>query len=105
MEIVDLATQPEHIREQAAALLVEHFDEPRDCPSLAMARAEVEHVIYNGFARAALDGEALLGWVGGLVRREDRRWGVGRALIAAFESEAASRRVLTITSAATMTRA
>src|SRR5262249_51455435 len=55
--------------------------------------------------RAALDGELLLGWVGGLpeydgrvwelhpivVRREWRMRGVGRKLVEAFEDEAAAR--------------
>jgi aminoglycoside 6'-N-acetyltransferase I len=111
MKIVDLANEPEHIREQAATLLVEHFDEPRGWSSLPAAREEVARVIADGFARAMLDGEALLGWVGGLpeydgrvwelhpmvVRREHRRRGIGRALVAAFESEAAGRGGLTAT--------
>jgi aminoglycoside 6'-N-acetyltransferase I len=111
MEIVDLASQPERIREQAATLLVEHFDEPSGWPSLVMARKEVGQVIRDGFARAMLDGEALLGWIGGLpeyngrvwelhplvVRRDHRRRGIGRTLVAAFESEAAGRGALTIT--------
>jgi aminoglycoside 6'-N-acetyltransferase I len=111
MEIVDLASQPEQIREQAATLLVEHFDEPSGWPSLAMAREEVAQVIRDGFARAMLDDGILLGWIGGLpeyngrvwelhplvVRREHRRRGIGRALVAAFEAEAASRGALTIT--------
>jgi aminoglycoside 6'-N-acetyltransferase I len=111
MEIVDLASQPERIREQAATLLVEHFDEPSGWPSLVMARKEVGQVIRDGFARAMLDGEALLGWIGGLpeyngrvwelhplvVRRNHRRRGIGRTLVAAFESEAAGRGALTIT--------
>ena len=111
MEIVDLASQPEPIHEQAARLLVEHFDEPSGWPSLASGRAEVGQVVRDGFARAMLDGEALLGWVGGLpeyggrvwephpmvVRREHRRRGIGRALVAAFETEAARRGALTLT--------
>lgn len=111
MKIVDLASQPERIREQAATLLVEHFDEPRGWPDLAMAREEVVRVVGDGFARAMVDGEALLGWIGGLpeyhgrvwefhpivVRQEYRRRGIGRALVAAFESEAASRGGLTVT--------
>ena len=58
-----------------------------------------------------LEGERLLGWIGGLpeyngrvwelhplvVRRESRRLGIGRALVAAFESEASSRGALTAT--------
>ena len=111
MKLVDLAGQPERIRDQAAELLVEHFDEPRGWPSLAAAREEVARVIADGFARAALDGDVLLGWVGGLpeyqarvgelhpivVRREHRRRGIGRTLVAAFESEAARRGGLTAT--------
>jgi aminoglycoside 6'-N-acetyltransferase I len=111
MKIVDLASEPERTREQAATLLVEHFDEPRGWSSLAAAREEVARVIGDGFARAMLDGEVLLGWVGGLpeyngrvwelhpivVRREYRRRGIGRALVAAFESEAANRGALTVT--------
>jgi aminoglycoside 6'-N-acetyltransferase I len=111
MQIVDLATQPEPIKEQAAALLVEHFDEPRGWPTLPRAREEVVRVLEDGFGRAALDGEALLGWVGGLpeyhgrvwelhpivVRREYRRRGIGRLLVATFENEAATRGALTVT--------
>jgi len=67
LTLVDLATQPEPVREQAATLLVEHFDEPRGWPSLAAAREEVARVIADGFARAALDGDILLGWVGALL--------------------------------------
>jgi aminoglycoside 6'-N-acetyltransferase I len=111
MKIVDLADQTKRVREQAAILLVDHFDEPRGWPTFEMAREEVAHVLRDGFARAMLDGEILLGWVGGLpeyrgrvwelhpivVRREDRRRGIGRALVAAFESEAATRGALTVT--------
>lgn len=111
MEIVDLATQPDGVREQAATLLVAGFDEPRGWPTVALARDEIAAVIRDGFARAMMDGEALLGWVGGLpeyhsrvwelhpivVRREHRRRGIGRALVAAFETEAARRGALTAT--------
>jgi aminoglycoside 6'-N-acetyltransferase I len=111
MRIVDLAKQSESLREQAAALLVEHFDEPRGWPTLAKAREEVGRVLAEGFARAMVEGEVVLGWIGGLpeyegrvwelhpmvVRREHRRRGVGRALVAAFESEAAQRGALTVT--------
>ncbi len=108
MKIVDLATQPERIVEEAAVLLVEHFGEPRGWPNLNAGREEVVHVIREGFARAQVDGEDLLGWIGGLpeyngrvwelhpvvVRRECRRRGIGRALVAAFEFEAATRGAL-----------
>jgi len=111
MEIIDLATQAEEVRQQAAALLVAGFDEPRGWPDLASAQEEVARVLHDGFARAALGNGTLLGWVGGLpeyngrvwelhplvVRREDRRRGVGRALVAAFESEARQRAAFTVT--------
>jgi aminoglycoside 6'-N-acetyltransferase I len=111
METVDLVHQPDDIREQAAILLVDHFDEPRGWPTLELAREEVALVLREGFGRAVLAGEVLLGWVGGLpeyqgrvwelhpivVRREDRRRGIGRALVEAFEGEAARRGALTVT--------
>lgn len=110
-KIVDLATQPEAVREQAATLLVDGFHEPRGWLSLDAAREEVARVVAEGFARAMLEGETLLGWVGGLpeyqgrvwelhpivVRQESRRRGVGRALVEAFESEAGKRGALTAT--------
>lgn len=111
MIIVDLATQPQQIREQAAALLVDAFDGPGGWPDLTRARDEVARVIGDGFARSMLEADTLLGWVGGLpeydgrvwelhpivVRRAHRRRGVGRALVAAFESEAGQRGALTVT--------
>ena len=111
MTIADLGTQPELIHEQAAALLVEGFDEPRGWPTRALARDEVASVLQQGFARAALEGSTLLGWVGGLpeyagrvwelhpmvVRREYRRRGIGHALVDAFEAEARRRGALTAT--------
>ncbi|HEX6307729.1 MAG TPA: GNAT family N-acetyltransferase [Longimicrobiales bacterium] len=97
--------------EQAAALLVEGFHEPHGWPDLASAREEVENVLREGFALGAVDGETLLGWIGGLpeyrgrvwelhplvVRRESRRRGIGRQLVRAFEKEVAARGALTIT--------
>jgi aminoglycoside 6'-N-acetyltransferase I len=111
MRIVDLASQSPRILEQAAELLVEHFDEPRGWATIALAEDEVARVVQAGFARAALDGGTVLGWIGGLpeysgrvwelhpivVRRELRRQGIGRALVSAFEGEAASRGALTVT--------
>ncbi|MBW3565697.1 MAG: GNAT family N-acetyltransferase [Acidobacteria bacterium] len=111
MEITDLSRQSETILEQAAVLLVEGFIEPRGWPTLELAREEVASVLRTGFARAALDGGTLLGWIGGLpeyagrvwelhpmvVRREYRRRGIGRALAEAFEIEACSRGAFTAT--------
>ena len=111
MEIVDLTLQPEPVREQAARLLVEHFDEPHGWQSVPDAIREVTHISSEGFARAVLDAGIVLGWVGGLpeysnrvwelhplvVRREWRHRGIGRKLVAAFETEAAVRGALTVT--------
>ena len=68
-------------------------------------------MIADGFARATLEGSLVLGWIGGLpeyegrvwelhplvVRRERRGEGIGRALVATFEAEAAARGGLTAT--------
>ena len=111
LKIVDLGTESPLIREQAAALLVDGFAEPRGWPTLELAREEVASVLRAGFARAAVDGNNLLGWIGGLseyagrvwelhpmvVRLEYRRRGVGRALVKAFEGEASRRGALTAT--------
>ena len=111
MNIVDLADYSDRIRDQAAKLLVEGFDQPAGWPNLNAARGEVVHVIRAGFARAVLDSETLYGWIGGIpeyggrvwelhpivVHRDHRRRGIGRALVEAFEAEAAARGALTIT--------
>lgn len=111
MEIADLGRQSAIVCDQAAVLLVEEFDEPRGWPTIALAREDVSAVLREGFARVALEGDVLCGWVGGLpeyagrvwelhpmvVRREYRRRGIGRALAAAFEAEASRRGGLTAT--------
>ena len=80
-------------------------------PTIDLARDEVAQVIAEGFARAVLEADLLLGWIGGLpeyngrvwelhplvVRPRYRRRGIGRALTAAFESEARARGGLTAT--------
>lgn len=109
MQIADLAGQPDSIVEQAAGLLVTEFDPLRGWPTAEAARHEVASVMHDGFARVMLDDAAVLGWVGGLpeyggrvwelhpmvVRRDHRLRGIGRALAAAFEEEAARRGALT----------
>ena len=111
MNIVDLSTQPSAVNEQAAELLVTHFDEPSGWPTLPDARAEIARVLRDGFARASIKGNELLGWIGGLpeydgrvwelhpvvVRRDRRRNGIGRRLVAALESEVVARGGLTVT--------
>lgn len=111
MQIVDLEGQPAGIIEQTALMLVNEFVEPRGWPDLEKAREEVAVVIRDGFARAAIEAEFVLGWIGGLpeyhgrvwelhplvVRSDHRRCGIGRALVASFEHEAARRGALTAT--------
>ena len=112
MTITELGRQPDAVRQQAAALLVEDFDDhPRGWPDLEAATEEVTNVLGDGFAFAALEDSRVLGWIGGLpeydgkvwelhplvVRREHRLRGVGRALVAAFEDEARRRGALTFT--------
>jgi aminoglycoside 6'-N-acetyltransferase I len=111
MEIVDLGNQSDLVLDQAARLLVEGFDEPRGWPTIELAAEEVARVVCEGFARAMIDEEAMLGWVGGLpeyggrvwelhpivVSREHRHRGIGRALVEAFEAEVNRRGGLTAT--------
>src|SRR5215470_6258248 len=102
MDIVDLGVQPKDIRKQAAPLLVDDFNEPRGWPNLESAAQELDRILETGFALVSLEGGIVLGWIGGLpeyngrvwelhplvVRREYRRRGIGRALVAAFEVQA-----------------
>jgi aminoglycoside 6'-N-acetyltransferase I len=109
MQILDLAGATGAIREQSAALLVEGFERPAGWPTLDAARQEVAEVIRGGFAIAMIDDTGVLGWCGGLPEYAGRVWelhpmvvhpryrrrGIGRALAAAFEAEAARRGGLT----------
>lgn len=111
MEIVDLATQSSLVRMDAAELLVTAFSEPSGWPDLPSAISEVERILREGFALAAISSSALHGWIGGLpeyqgrvwelhplvVRREHRRRGIGRALVDAFTDQVRMRGGLTIT--------
>jgi len=108
---IDLALAPSLTRVQAADLLVQGFDEPAGWRSVQAARREVERILTEGFARAIIDSDGLVGWIGGLpeysgrvwelhpivVRRRSRRRGYGRHLVNAFEREAIERGALTIT--------
>jgi aminoglycoside 6'-N-acetyltransferase I len=111
MRIVDLSGEAAAMRYQAAALLVDAFDTPAGWPTLDLARGEVARVIAEGFARGAIEGDVLRGWIGGLpeyhghvwelhplvVQQGHRREGIGRALVAAFEAECVRRGALTVT--------
>ena len=109
--LVDLATQSEELREQAARLLHECFSPEFGWPTLQSARDEVAMILRDGFARGVVEGNTLAGWIGGLpeyrgrvwelhpivVRSDRRRCGIGRMLAAAFEEEARRRGALTVT--------
>jgi aminoglycoside 6'-N-acetyltransferase I len=109
--ITDLALEDDAMQDQATALLVDEFDTPHGWPDMARARDEVARVLREGFARAAVDGADLLGWIGGVpeydgrvwelhpmvVRRTHQRRGIGRSLVEALEAEVRHRGGLTIT--------
>jgi|SRR5687767_15384508 len=111
MDIVDLAAQPLEIRTQAAAMLAEAFPDENGWPTIELGLAEIEWVAKDGFVRAAVEHDRVLGWVGGLAEYRGRVWelhpivvakarrleGIGRVLVAAFEDEARRRGGLTAT--------
>jgi aminoglycoside 6'-N-acetyltransferase I len=111
MEIVDLATQPEHIREQAAAILSEAFPDADGWPTVQSGSDEIARISREGFVRASIDDGSVLGWIGGLPEYHGRVWelhpivvakdqrlhGVGRVLVGVFEDEARRRGALTAT--------
>jgi len=113
MQIVD-APDDTAVREQMAELLVIGFREHWDAwATTAEGLAEVEEVLAKGLVRVALDdgGRRVLGWIGGLpgydghvwelhplvVRPDQQRQGIGRALVSDFEQQVKQRGGLTIT--------
>ena len=110
MEIVDLASQDQSLADAAARLLVDEFDPAYGWPTLDAARATVRDAMRDGVALAMIDGDALLGWIGGFPEydgnvwelhprggaRGHRRRGIGRRLVEALEAEAAQRGAITI---------
>lgn len=112
MPIVDLDAQPEAVKQQAGTLLAEAFPHDRGWPDALLGRNEIDWILgQGGFVRAMVDGDVLLGWVGGLpeyrglvwelhpivVQALHRRRGIGRALVQAFELAARERGGLTAT--------
>jgi aminoglycoside 6'-N-acetyltransferase I len=95
---------------QCASLLTAHFPQAEDWQSQEGALAEVREIIDEGVAFVALDGDAVIGWIGGLpeynghtwelhplvVDPAHRGWGVGRALVAHLEEAALREGVGTI---------
>ena len=111
MDIVDLSAQPLEIRTQAAAVLAEAFPDENGWPTIEVGLAEIEWIAKDGFVRAAVEHDRVLGWVGGLAEYRGRVWelhpivvararrleGIGRVLVAVFEDEARRRGGLTAT--------
>lgn len=112
MSIVDLDAQPEAVKQQAGTLLAEAFPHHRGWPDALSGRNEIDWILgQGGFVRAMVDGDVLLGWVGGLpeyrglvwelhpivVQAPYRRRGIGRQLVEAFEAAARERGGLTAT--------
>ena len=111
MQIVDLVTQPAAIRAQAAAILADTFPDENGWPTIELGLAEIAWIAKDGFVRAALEDNQVIGWVGGLSEYRGRVWelhpivvaknrrlqGIGRVLVDAFEAEARRRGGLTAT--------
>ena len=111
MDIVDLVLQPLKIRTQAASVLADAFPDENGWPTIELGLAEIEWIARDGFVRAAVEQQQVLGWVGGLPEYRGRVWelhpivvakdrrlqGIGRVLVEAFEAEARRRGGLTAT--------
>ena len=101
MKIVDLALTDPSVRARCAELLVEGFAEhwPDAWPELDDAIEEVGECLGLGPVRVALDGDAVLGWIGAreeyrghvweihpiVVDAGCRRSGIGRSLVGEIE--------------------
>jgi len=113
MQIVDGHAAAEPLLRAAAALLVEGFRDhwPEAWPTLADAVEEVGEMLDpERIMLIAVEGEAVLGWVGGIPEYDGRVWelhplavaadrrnqGVGRALVGALEERCAERGGLTM---------
>ncbi len=113
MRITDLTPDDDVLIRQAAAALVEGFQEhwPAAWPDLDSALEEVREALEPGkICRAAVDGDTLLGWVGGIPGYEGNVWelhplvvhpahqgrGIGRALVADLEAQVRARGGLTL---------
>ena len=102
--ITDLTAGDESAVRQAAELLVDLL--PEGWPTMESALQEVrESLPADRISRIAVEGEEVLGWVGGLeryrghvwelhplvVRRERQRQGIGRALVTDLEERVRER--------------
>jgi aminoglycoside 6'-N-acetyltransferase I len=111
VRIIDLTPDNEPALQQAAELLVDLL--PNGWPTIESALKEVRECVEPGkIARVAVDGDTLLGWVGGqvmqayegnvwelhpiVVRRDRQRRGIGRALIEDLEGLVRAQGALTL---------
>ncbi|MHB8628657.1 MAG: GNAT family N-acetyltransferase [Aggregatilineales bacterium] len=115
MRIIDLSAEASALVRQTAQLLVDGFQEmaPDSWPTLDRALETVhESLGVDRISRIALDDQGeVVGWIGGLpeydglvwelhplvVRPDQQRQGIGRALVADLEVQVAARGGLTIT--------
>jgi aminoglycoside 6'-N-acetyltransferase I len=115
MNILFLSPDDDHIRQQAAQLLVDAFREhwPDAWPTLEKGLEEVHELLESErICRVAVDQQGdLLGIIGGIPGYDGNVWelhplavqpsqqgqGIGRALVADFEEQVRSRGGLTIT--------
>lgn len=109
-EIIELSEQDETYIRQAAEMLSSAFQADEDWGTLEGAREEVDAVIEEGRAFAAIEDGKVVGWIGGLVEYGGNVWelhplvvrvdyrlgGVGRALVAHLEDSAREAGVTTI---------
>ncbi len=113
MHIIDLQPDDWDAIHQAAALLVAAFREhwPTAWPDMRSALREVRESFAEGRVnRIAVEGDVVLGWIGGIpgyggnvwevhplaVHPDHQRRGIGRALLADLEALAAERGALTL---------
>jgi len=115
MRMIDLPPDSDDLIYQAAALLVEGFRDhwPDAWPDMDAALKEVREALGpDRICRAAIDDDGtLLGWIGGIeqydghvwelhplvVKVDQQRSGIGRALVADFEDRVRERGGITIT--------
>lgn len=113
LQIRDLSADDPDVIRQIAAILIEGFQEhwPDAWETLEEALEEVQESLEEGrISRVALDdGGAVLGWIGGqhfyasvwelhplVVRPDQQRKGIGRALVADLEAQVRRRGGLTL---------
>jgi aminoglycoside 6'-N-acetyltransferase I len=109
VQIIDITGEDKSVVRQAAELLVDLL--PEGWPTIESALDEVgEAVAPDRIRRAAVEGDEVVGWVGGLeryrgrvwelhplaVRRDVQRQGIGRALVLDLEDRVRARGIHTM---------